>query len=648
MTVFEKAKWIWIRAQGNPAMPSLGVDEYGEFFSEFDYTSDLEKVFCRISCDGDYTLFINGEFVASNQYGDYEHYKIYDEIDITAYLKKGRNTFAALVWHQGVPTSRYKPASAGLIFEIMQGNACLLNSTEKVLCRKSKAYRGNYQKWISKQLGLSFYYDASKEDDWMTTGTDCVEAFLVSKNCSFFSRPNEKQQNLAKAHSKTLKAENQNYYLIDLGKETVGLPILEFYSETEQEIRVEFGEHLLENGHVHRLIHDRDFSYEYKCKKGENSYTNYMLRLGCRYLEIYAQQPIQLHYAGIIPQVYPTKRRVFKLDNELDQRIYDLCVTTLELCMMEHYVDCPWREQSLYAFDSRNQMLCGYYAFENGNARYAKSNLKLMSEDCRSDGLLSICYPCGVDLTIPSFSLHYFKAVEEYVNHTGDTAFVQEIYGKLISILQAFLNKRKDGLVQRFTAAQHWGFYDWSPYMEGDLYNASEDGTDLMLNVLFVVALNHLQGICERIGKSFDYADILQETKKCIRETFYRPKDGLFAMTETGEEYTELGNALAILAGLTTAEESAYICEKLSKDELIECSLSMKPFKYDALLYTDEARYTERVLNEIRVNYKKMLDAGATATWETIDAQAAFDDAGSLCHGWTAIPVYYYHKLSKK
>ena len=34
--------------------------------------------------------------------------------------------------------------------------------------------------------------------------------------------------------------------------------------------------------------------------------------------------------------------------------------------MMEHYVDTPWREQCLYAFDARNQMLCGYYAFENG------------------------------------------------------------------------------------------------------------------------------------------------------------------------------------------------------------------------------------------------------------------------------------------
>ena len=31
--------------------------------------------------------------------------------------------------------------------------------------------------------------------------------------------------------------------------------------------------------------------------------------------------------------------------------------------MHEHYEDTPWREQAFYVADSRNQALCGYYAF---------------------------------------------------------------------------------------------------------------------------------------------------------------------------------------------------------------------------------------------------------------------------------------------
>lgn len=38
----------------------------------------------------------------------------------------------------------------------------------------------------------------------------------------------------------------------------------------------------------------------------------------------------------------------------------------------------------------------------------------------------------------------------------------------------------------------------------------------------------------------------------------------------------------------------------------------------------------------------KMLDAGATSFWEMKDGWKDFDGAGSLCHGWSAIPVYFY------
>lgn len=40
-----------------------------------------------------------------------------------------------------------------------------------------------------------------------------------------------------------------------------------------------------------------------------------------------------------------------------------------------------------------------------------------------------------------------------------------------------------------------------------------------------------------------------------------------------------------------------------------------------------------------------MLKAGATSVWETTDGASAFNNAGSLCHGWSASPIYFYHIL---
>jgi hypothetical protein len=43
-----------------------------------------------------------------------------------------------------------------------------------------------------------------------------------------------------------------------------------------------------------------------------------------------------------------------------------------------------------------------------------------------------------------------------------------------------------------------------------------------------------------------------------------------------------------------------------------------------------------------------MLQKDATTFWETALGDNDFDGAGSLCHGWSALPIYYYHKLDKK
>lgn len=637
MSAFEKAKWIWIENSNEK-------NTYGEFFLPYVFHGGHTRF--RISCDSDYTLFINGTFVASNQYGDYEHYKIYDDIDVTAYLHTGKNAVALLVWHFGEDLQRHIAADAGVIFEIIQDGKTVVYSDENVLCRKSKAYRNGLQKTVTPQLGYSFLYDANEEDEWKNGDLqDFHPAVCVEKTRAFYPRPIPKLVVKDRKNITVLQAK-ESYYLIDLGEETVGLLDIEFTSQEKQNVLIAWGEDL-QNGHVRRLIDSRDFSVEYIAKKGENKYTNHMLRLGGRYLEIYAQAPISLRYAGVLPQVYPVTEKLFALQDETEQRIYDVCVRTLKLSMMEHYVDTPWREQCLYVMDSRNQMLCGYYAFEDGNRDYVRANLKLISQDNRKDGLLSICYPCGMDLTIPSFSLYYFLAVREYIEYTGDIAFVKEIYPKLLSVLEVFVQNRKDGLVCKFEGAENWNFYEWIPALEGTLFRPEQPMPDLMINALFIIALNNLREIAQKIGETFSYEEILKETKAQAKKVFYNAQKSAFAHTVNGEHYTVLGNACAILAGLATGEEKRAICEKMLSDELLECTLSMKYFKYESLLLTDKETYAEKVLAEIKSDYTKMLNAGATSVWETILGAADFDNAGSLCHGWSAVPIYYYHTLRK-
>lgn len=670
MKIFENAKWIWCEK-------TAGEDEYGEFYPRLYLTEDTEekaqrsrreKVVCRISCDGDYTLFLNGAYVASNQYGDFEHYKIYDEIDVTPFLRSGENAVKILVWHFGRDSQRYKAAQAGVIFEFAQqpqsssgetDGEVLAYSSELTPCRISATYLSGYKKIITNQLGFSFLYDATKEG----AAKRFKSAVAVSKECVFFPRPVKKLTIHPRAEADVVKSEGR-YFLIDLKRELVGLPALEFNSKTEQKITVFWGEDLQE-GHVRGKIGERDFSFEYVAKKGVNRYVNYMLRVGCRFLEIYCESDIDLVYAGVLPQNFSTRPSGIKerliFPEPLDEKIYDVCYATLQLCLMEHFVDTPWREQCLYAFDSRNQALCGYVAFEGGNAAYVRANFKLMSEDRRRDNLLAICYPCGADLTIPSFSLHYVTEMKEYAEYTGDFSLFCEAYPKICAVIDAFTEKRKNGLAVRFGGRSHWNFYDWSPYAEGEIGADDKEEPDLFINCLLILALNQLEYLCKHSGKEFRYGGVAEETRVRTAETFWNETDGAFTVLEGTRRYTVLGNALAVLAGVAGEPQSERVktlCEKIAAGnarlsdrtgaELEECSLALKAFKYDALLLCDKARYTDIILEEIRADYKKMLDAGATCVWETADGAAAFDNAGSLCHGWNALPIYYYSLLLPK
>ena len=636
---FTKGQWIW-------QAESHGNDEYAEFLEKFEYR--YGKVECFISCHDDYALFINGVFVASNQYSDFDWYKIYDRIDITSYLVQGTNVFALTVYYCGGHTLRFSPSVPGVVFEIKNDANVLLFSSEHTPSRKSRAYLCGREKQITSQLGYTFHYDSTKEDSWLSGNGEGFSSSYALGNSrfTFFERPIKKALHLPRIDSKIIEKDADGcHFTIDIGAETVGLFTIKLRSDIVQTITVTYGEDL-QNGHVRRIIGHRDFSFEYLASIGTNEYLNPFLRLGCRYLEVYSEFPIELEYASIIPQVYPTKARTCDINGDDERRIYEISLNTLNLCMMEHYVDCPWREQGLYAFDSRNQMLFGYYAFDGGNFEYVRANLLLMAKDNREDGLLSICFPCNSLLAIPSFSLHYFSSIEEYTRYSGDLSLSREIYGKLVSIMDVFFSNMKDGVIYDFGSHMHWNFYDWAPGLNGHpMLKETDTKPDCVLNCLAVRALDAFEKTCKYADLPFPYEGKADALRHRIREVFYREEQGLFAMNAEGDTFNVLSNVLAVLTNVVTGDEAKAVCDRALNAGITDCTLSLKAIKYDALLKADAEKYSRVVLNEIKSDYMPMLKAGATSVWETVDGAIAFSNAGSLCHGWSAAPVYYYHRL---
>ncbi|MBR2949270.1 MAG: hypothetical protein IKC46_05340 [Lachnospiraceae bacterium] len=666
--MFTKADWIWYEALAK-------ADSYGEFYDTFQGRKG--KITLSVSCDSNYAVYLNGHLAAFGQYADFEHYKVADCVEVTDFCQDGTNHLAVIVWHYKQASSAYSPQKAGLIYELRAeadadaAPAVLAFSSADTLCRQSHAYRTGMEKIITGQMGFSFSYDANKEDDWMSgAGRDFTKSIPVEKSHELIPRPNQKLSLQDRCSSSLIFSglRNEEYcYLFDLKQEEVGFLELELFSEAAQPLLIAYSEHLYDPTaekphilnvtpllplafdtalHVPRLIGGRDFSVEYQAKPGHNLYMNPFRRLGARYLEIRSKTPLQISYAGIRPTMYPLKRTAFMPSGETDRRIYEICVRTLELCLHEHYEDCPWREQCFYAMDSRNQMLCGYVAFEEYEA--VRAGLSLFALDRHESGFLSICCPNASDaqLFIPSFSLHYFTAVDEYTRYSGDLSLAREVYAKLTTLLANFVQHKKDGLLHCLPG-NAWNFYEWRPQLDGNLgsvIDKTDSGipkVDLILNALYVLALKHMASIAAAIGKTgAAYLAEAQEMCQKIFRLFYRPESGLFSTFMEQEHYSETANALAILCGaadLAAAESdggdflpasgislAAHIAAQMTQhpERFVPASLSMKCFPYDALLMADRQTYGPWVIDQIRKQYQIMLDAGSTTVWEDEEGAA--------------------------
>ena len=624
------AKWIWTKDY-----PESKSDYYAGFKRSFLYNGE-GKVYLDVSSDSAFAAYINGKLAGFSRCADYPAHKRFDRFEISKYLNEN-NEIYIIVWYMGVNSQNYIKDIPGLWFEISSEKGRILESDENTLSRLEVNYKFGENKMITSQLGLSFHYDNT-----VTNNGEYLPSLEVVKPIP--DKRDQKHLILTERANAQYK-QCDGYLLIDLGRETAGYLDLDFVSPSDQELLIAFGEHIENGGKVSRCIGVRDFSVKFTAKKGENKWFCPLRRIGARYLEVYSSEPITPSYFGIYEVNYPVNEIKRKFENSLMQKIYDVSVRTLRLCMHEHYEDTPWREQGLYCMDSRNQMLFGYHAF--GEYEYPRSNLLLMNEGMNEHGLLSICFPAGRVSPIPSFSLAYILELSEYVEYTGDREII-ELTKKTIDTLVDTFTKQigSNGLISTFPAPM-WNFYEWSEgsdraneiCREVDSNYESSDSKqcdyDLILNAMYVYVLEKYDRISGRPLHD------TESIKKAIRDNLFDSGRGVYKLSVGDGRVTQLGQAFAILAGLgdTTLLEKMLKCENM-----VPATLSMKAFVYDAAIKHGRENF---VLDDIMRVYTAMLDAGATSFWETEKGWRDFDNAGSLCHGWSALPVYYYTKLCK-
>lgn len=455
------------------------------------------------------------------------------------------------------------------------------------------------------------------------------------------------------------------YFVMDLGREEAGLLEIELDAPEGTLLDVAHGEHL-EDLRVRAHVGGRNFANRYICRAGRQHFTHYTSRVAGRYVEMHAIFPEQaaataarnerelvLLYAGIRPTDYPVEfEGEIALPDSVHNRINDVSVRTLHLCMHEHYEDCPWREQSLYSMDSRNQALAGYYCF--GDYQFPAASFDLLGRRLHPDGYLELCSPAEIRITIPSFTLAWILCIDDHYLFSGDDSYARQQYPVVREILDKRFHDAAGGLLPTPCGERYWNFYEWAPGLDGSGYRGFEvldrERFDAPLNLFYSLALRAGSRIASACGADSD-AELYTATSRKVADlchaTFWDGERNIYQTysgPDTRPHYAELTQALALLAEACPLEQADSVRLILASrgNGLVETTISHCLYKFEALMM-DPERYAKAVFDQILDNWGYMLQHGATTFWETILGAADFSDAGSLCHGWSGIPVYFYY-----
>ena len=679
---FDGASWIW-----NDAEPVW--NETVDLLAAFTVS---DPAACRIyvSVNSHYALYINDAFVNCDQFPDYDTWKAYDELSLADVVTPGENRLCLTAYWQGDESLTYRPFPAGAAFAVYEGDVLLTASGADTLARRNTRYAAGGVEKITGQLSYSFRYDAAAalpeptparvlDHNWPLHArpikklcidapepvTVCAEGKFTesaaAKKLPTIARrmqaaavtalaPIEFRPVLPDANGHKL---TDDFIILDLGREQVGFFELDIDLPEACDVFVGWGEHL-EDLRVRTTVGGRNFAALYHGHAGRNTFLYPIKRMGLRYVQLHVYcKGATLYYAGVRVSRYPVDTvTLFDCADHLHSQIYRTSLRTLQHCMHDHYEDCPWREQALYTMDSRNQMLCGYYTFDE--YAFPRASLRMFALNLRGDHTLELTSPGKTGITIPSFTAIYMIQLGEYLRCSDDEELLREVLPAATDIADGFLARmEKTGLIRRFEGERYWNFYEWQEGLAGKCgaeKSADQQAYDAPLMAFVSMGLEQMCYICDRLGHpelSQRYAAARSEINAAINKYFWQPDKGWYATTlENGElrHACELTQSLAVCCGAVPRGRLEQVLETLTGSmgpDFYPVTLSHSIFKYEALLRLP-ARYARFVFDQVAEIFGAMLYKDATTFWETSDGASAFANAGSLCHAWSAIPAYLY------
>ncbi len=410
--------------------------------------------------------------------------------------------------------------------------------------------------------------------------------------------------------------------LYDFGKETFARVNISG-ADPKARLGVYYGESLEE-------AIDTDHTYTFERIGGKGDYS--LLCRAFRYIFIMGGDE-KLTVSADYEYLPLENRGYFRCDNELFNKIWDVCAYTFRLNCREGFLDGIKRDRWVWGGDAYQCNHINNYLFFDPSIEQ-RTNIALVGKapvDHHINGIVDYSF------------LYIIGLFEHYYTH-GDVAFLKQIYSKAVGLMR-FCETRlnSDGFIEGSTA--DWTFIDWS--------DIDKQGAVAAEQMLCIKAYESMAKIASVVGESgAEWSEKASLMKRRIDEFFWDSEKGAYidSYASGRRNVTRHANIFAIMFDIADEKKVISIVENVIKNDSITKITTpyFEGYELDVLARLGDFKFIEDMLYSY---WGGMIRLGATTIWEGYDPTQSgarhyqmywqrYDK--SLCHAWGSTPIYLF------
>jgi len=620
---FEGTKWISIDET------QYAPNQWICFRKNFNLDEKASSAQLCLAVDSKYWLWINGKLVIFEgelKRGPNPNDTYYDKVDITSYLKKGKNTIAILMWYWGRDGFCHKNSGKPGLLTLLTSGKKRISSDETWKVKIHPAYSESTPPFPNPRLPeFNIHFDARKDisgwekPDYDDSAWDNAQVAGIYP-CAPWNELHERP------FPNWYDSGIQNYVSVtqmQSGDSTI--------VEAELPRNISITPFLKVKSPAGRLIDIRSDNYkggseynvraEYVTKEGEQAFEAFNYVNGHHILYT-LPKGVELVSVGYRETRFPTEHiGKFECDDEFFNKLWIKALNTMNLNMRDAIQDAD-RERSQWWGDAviaSGEIL--YSCDLNGHKLIDKAIRNLVDWQ-NPDSVLHSPIPGLYKKELPAqmlASVGKFGFWNNYL-YSGDTALIAYVYPHVKKYI-ALWSLNEKGLVNH--RAGDWDWFDWGNNIDGTVLE----------NAWYSLALESAANMAFLLGYTDDAESYHRKMKIIIQavNTYLWNGQEYRSPDYTGNT-DDRANGLAVLAGFAGKEQWGSIRNFLNS------YTNAGPYmeKYILEAYFQQGN-VEDGLNRMKNRYRTMVESKLTTLWE--DWKIGGAGGGSINHGWAGGPL---------